>query len=169
MNIIIEEIVSEFPVEILEEVVQITISDAVSYFDIIEVADTDFVGKNGYVPVVDEATGKLVLEAPTGGGGGVSNLSLTANPTNHVVSNTNGTGFTTPLADDTNAGLITSNEKGLIASAIQLSSLNTWWTGIKTLAQTIAGKWTFTNGLVLSPLENPTYEKGLLFYDNLTK
>ena len=69
MNIIIEEVVSEFPVLITEEVFQITISDAVSYFDIIEVADTSFVGKDEYVPVVDEAAGKIVLKPQSGGGG----------------------------------------------------------------------------------------------------
>lgn len=70
MNIIIEEVVSEFPIEILEEIVQINISDAVSYFDIVEVADTSFVGKDGYVPVVDEATGKLFLSPQQAGPGG---------------------------------------------------------------------------------------------------
>lgn len=78
MNIIIEEIVSEFPIEILEEVVQITISDAVSYFDIVEIADTSFVGKDGYVPVVNETTGKLVLSPQSGGGGGGLTLGETS-------------------------------------------------------------------------------------------
>ncbi len=81
MNIIIEEVVSEFPVLITEEIVQITISDAVSYFDIVEVADTSFVGKDGYVPVVNEATGKFILspqEAGPGGGLVLGETSTTA-------------------------------------------------------------------------------------------
>lgn len=45
-------------------------------------------------------------------------------------------------------------------------TLSDWWTNIKTLAQTISGLFTFTNGIKLSPLTNPTYTKGLLFYDN---
>lgn len=88
MNIIIEEIVSEFPVIITEEIVQIEISetvsnfnviisDSVSYFDIKEVSDIDFVNKDGYVPTVDEATGKIILKelpppsgTPSGTAGG---------------------------------------------------------------------------------------------------
>jgi hypothetical protein len=69
MNVIIEEIVSEFPVLITEEVVQIEISDVTSYFDLVEILDTNFTGKNGYVPTVNESSGKLVLQQPTGGGG----------------------------------------------------------------------------------------------------
>lgn len=78
MNIIIEEIVSEIPVLITEEVFQITIADATSYFDLIEVADTDFVGKDGFVPVVDEATGKLVLQEQQSGPGGGLQLGETS-------------------------------------------------------------------------------------------
>ena len=70
MNIIIEEIVSEFPVLITEEVVQIEIFDVVSYFDLIETYDVDFIGKDGYVPTVDEDSGKLVLREPTASSGG---------------------------------------------------------------------------------------------------
>ena len=80
MNIIIEEIVSEFPVVITEEVVQIKISDATSYFDLIEVSDTSFEGKNGFVPVVNEATGKIVLqEQQSGPGGGIPEAPNNAN------------------------------------------------------------------------------------------
>lgn len=70
MNIIIEEIVSEFPILITEEVVQIEIFDVTSYFDLVETYDTDFIGKDGYVPTVDEASGKLVLREPTASSGG---------------------------------------------------------------------------------------------------
>lgn len=70
MNVIIEEIVSEFPVIITEEVVQIEISDVASYFDLAETYDTDFTDKDGFVPTVDEASGKLVLREPVAGSGG---------------------------------------------------------------------------------------------------
>jgi len=44
--------------------------------------------------------------------------------------------------------------------------LSNWWANIKTLTQTIEGIWTWTNGAIFSPLTNPTYVKGLVFYDN---
>ena len=72
MNVIIEEIVSEFPILITEEVVQIAIFDVTSYFDLTEVTDRDFVGKDNYVPTVDEASGKIILKEQTGGGGSQS-------------------------------------------------------------------------------------------------
>lgn len=46
------------------------------------------------------------------------------------------------------------------------NTLAGWWTNIKTLAQTIAGIWTWTNGTIYSPLTAPAYAKGLVFYDN---
>lgn len=66
MNIIIEEVETS-------EVVSIEISDAVSYFDIIEVSDASFEGKNGYVPTVNEVTGKIELKEPSSGTGGATN------------------------------------------------------------------------------------------------
>ncbi len=77
MNIIIEEIVSEFPVIITEEVVQIEIFDVISYFDLVETYDNNFVDKDGYVPTVDEASGKIVLREPTGGASGNQTLAQT--------------------------------------------------------------------------------------------
>jgi len=58
---------------------------------------------------------QIIVTTQSGGGGGTTNLSLTANPTNNVVSNDNGTGFTIPLADGINAGLITASEKTKLA------------------------------------------------------
>ena len=46
------------------------------------------------------------------------------------------------------------------------NTLAGWWTNLKTLVQSISSIWTFENGIVFSPLTNPTYQKGLLFYDN---
>lgn len=113
MNIIIEEVVSEFPIEILEEVVQINISDAVSYFDIIEVGDTDFVGKDGFVPVVDEATGKFVLQEQQSSSGGVPEAPNNANAyvrqalswvvgyTKTAIDNLLGNKFNNPIGNNT--------------------------------------------------------------------
>jgi hypothetical protein len=64
-----------------------------------------------------------------GGGGGTSNLSLTATPTSHIISNTNGTGFTTPLADAINAGLMLPSEKTKVAAidqAVSTVEKSTW-------------------------------------------
>ncbi len=49
------------------------------------------------------------------------------------------------------------------------NTLAGWFTNIKTLVQSISGIWTFQNGIVFSPLTNPAYQKGLLFYDNSTE
>jgi hypothetical protein len=71
MNIIIEEVVSTFPVRVTEEVFNIVISDSVSFLRLTDVADKTYVGKDGYVPVVNETTKKLELRAPSSTGGGV--------------------------------------------------------------------------------------------------
>ena len=70
MNIIIEEIVNEYPIIVVEEVVRIEISDTTSFLDLVDVADKSYTGKNGYVPVVNEVTKKLELKPQSGGGGG---------------------------------------------------------------------------------------------------
>jgi len=46
------------------------------------------------------------------------------------------------------------------------NTLGGWWTNIKTLAQTISGIWTWANGVIFSAISNPSYAKGLVFYDN---
>lgn len=48
------------------------------------------------------------------------------------------------------------------------NTLGSWWSNKKTLAQTLSGIWTWSNGSVFSPLNNPNYAKGLVFYDNST-
>ena len=69
MNLIIEEIVSEYPVLVTEEVFVIQINDALSFLELTDVADNSYVGKEGFIPTVNETTGKLELKEPTGGGG----------------------------------------------------------------------------------------------------
>ena len=59
---------------------------------------------NGQILVFNSTSG--MWEATTSAAGGLTNLSLVANATNNVVSNTNGTGFTIPLATSTLAGLM---------------------------------------------------------------
>jgi len=46
------------------------------------------------------------------------------------------------------------------------NTLAGWWTNIKTLAQTISGIWTWSNGVIFSAISNPSYAKGLVFYDS---
>lgn len=56
-----------------------------------------------------DATGRLLVSGTGGGGGGVTNLSYTAST--RVVANSNGTGFTLPLVDSTNPGLMSAADK----------------------------------------------------------
>ena len=55
---------------------------------------------------------------------GVTNLSYTPSPTNGVINSDTGTDATIPLADLTNAGLLSSAEKSKIETAIQPSDLS---------------------------------------------
>jgi len=55
--------------------------------------------------------------------GGATNLSYTANPSNGIVTSDTGSDATIPLADLTNAGLLSPAEKGEIATAVQPSDL----------------------------------------------
>jgi hypothetical protein len=48
----------------------------------------------------------------------VTNLSVTANPTNVTIGNSNGDGAVLPLATGTNAGLLSPAEKGTIAASV---------------------------------------------------
>jgi hypothetical protein len=48
----------------------------------------------------------------------VTNLSVTANPTNVTIGNNNGTGAVLPLATGTNAGLLSPEEKSTIAASV---------------------------------------------------
>lgn len=84
MTIVIEEIVSEFPILITEEVVQIEIADTASFLDLTDVSDKSYVGKNGFVPTVNEATGKMELKEPSGSGFSGSYDDLTDVPTDLV-------------------------------------------------------------------------------------
>jgi hypothetical protein len=59
-------------------------------------------------------------ELPTGG---ATNLAYTPSPTNGVVTSDTGTDATIPLANGTNAGLLSPTEKSEIASAVQPSDL----------------------------------------------
>jgi len=53
-----------------------------------------------------------------GGGGGATNLAYTASPTNGIVTSNTGTDATLPLADGTNAGLLTAAEKTKISNSV---------------------------------------------------
>lgn len=69
MKIIIEE-TSGTTVTIIEQFTKVSISDSVKFLELTDVYDKSFEGKNGFVPTVNETSGKLELKAPTGGGGG---------------------------------------------------------------------------------------------------
>jgi len=79
-------------------------SDGVGGFNWIPVGASSFPNQAGQSGKFLTTNGSAVSwGTPTGV---ISNLTLTASSTNNVVSNTNGTGFTIPLADGTNAGLL---------------------------------------------------------------
>jgi hypothetical protein len=72
--------------------------------------------------ISDSTQDALDLKADIGSGG-ATNLSYTPSPTNGTVTSDTGADATIPLADVTNAGLISPTEKAKIASAIQLDDL----------------------------------------------
>lgn len=72
----------------------------------------------------------------------VSNLSYSASATGGTVNNSNGTGLTIPLADDTNAGLLAPEEKALIKKE-SVSFLLSGSEGSKTMAYSIDGGLTW--------------------------
>ena len=82
------------------------------------------------------------------GGGGETNLDYIASPTNGIVTSDTGLDATIPLADNTNAGLLTSAEKAKIASALQSLNIDgltdvtiTGTTANKILGSTTEGIW----------------------------
>lgn len=60
-----------------------------------------------------------------GGGGGATNLGYTPSPTNGIVTSNTGTDATLPLADGTNAGLLTPAEKTKIANSVPYTGATT--------------------------------------------
>lgn len=66
----------------------------------------------------------IVDLSPLSLGGGATNLSYTASPTNGTVASDSGTDATIPLADGTNAGLITPAEKTSISTALQPADIS---------------------------------------------
>jgi len=75
-----------------------------------------FTGTPTYALQVD-ASGNII-EGALAGGGGATNLSYAASPTNGTVTSDTGADAAIPLADGVNAGLITPAEKTKIASSI---------------------------------------------------
>ena len=74
MKIIIEE-TRGTTVTIIEQFTKVSITDSVKFLELTDVYDKSFVGKNGFVPTVNETSGKLELKAPEGGGlGAVSSV-----------------------------------------------------------------------------------------------
>ena len=60
-----------------------------------------------------------------GGGGGITDLGYIATPTNGTVTSSTGSGATIPLADGTNAGLLTPAEKTKIANSVPYTGATT--------------------------------------------
>ena len=60
----------------------------------------------------------------TGGGGGATNLAYPPSPTNGIVTSDTGTDATIPLADATNAGLLTPAEKTKLAGIAAGAEVN---------------------------------------------
>lgn len=102
---------------------------------------------------------------------GVTNLGYTPSATNGVVTSDTGTDATLTLVDGTNAGLVSPSMKStwdnkqntlFVPSDAEMQTgtdnvkyatalrVTTWWTWIKTQAQTIAGLWTFSGGITIS-------------------
>lgn len=77
---------------------------------------TQSISVNGGTPYVpDPSTGNI--DITVSGGGGATNLTYTASPTNGTVNSDTGTDAIIPLADGTNAGLLSPSEKTKIANA----------------------------------------------------
>lgn len=146
MNVVVEEIVSEFPVEVTEEIVVVEISDAVSFLELTDVADNTYTGKDGYVPTVNEATGKMELKEPTGGGGGGA-VSSVFNRTGAVVAQ-NGDYTADQITETTGKVFVSPTEKANIAHANRsiLDQITEAFTTALKNAYDGAVTWISTNG-----------------------
>jgi len=144
MTIVIEEIVTEVDVVVVEEVVRLTISDTSAFLDLVDVTDKTYVGKDGYVPTVNETTGKLELQPSSGGGGAVDSV---FNRTGAVVA-TNGDYNAGQITETGSKVFVTPSEKTAIAHANR-STLDliteAFTTALKT-AYDSAVTWIVTNG-----------------------
>jgi hypothetical protein len=72
-------------------------------------------GVEGDLATAQTNGAKLFFGYVPAGGGGTTDLSYTASPTNGVVTSSTGTDATIPLADGTNAGLLSPTEKSAIS------------------------------------------------------
>jgi len=93
----------------MADIVDINIGQTVQTVDII-------VQPNLVTVNINQVTG--------GGGGGNTNLGYTPSPTNGIVTSDTGTDATIPLADATNAGLLTPAEKSKIANSVPYTGAN---------------------------------------------
>jgi hypothetical protein len=109
-----------------------------------------YTGSEGLVVSVNTlGTG---LEFTAGGGGTGTNLSYTASPTNGIVNSNTGTNATIPLADGTNAGLLSP------ANKLKLDNTS----GTNTGDQDLSGKVDKITGKGLSTEDYTTTEKNKL-------
>jgi len=85
--------------------------------DIIDINVTETV-ETIEITVNPNLTTVNINQVTGGGGGGITDLGYIATPTNGTVTSSTGTSATIPLADGTNAGLITPAEKTKIANSV---------------------------------------------------
>jgi hypothetical protein len=112
MKIIIQETVNNTVVEVVYQTTKISIKDNVSFLDLTDVMDNSYVGKNGFVPTVNETTGKMELKEPSGGGGGDA-----------VSSVFNRTGNVTAQNGDYNADQITETASKVFVSPSEKTAI----------------------------------------------
>ena len=111
-----------------------TIRESLHNFSITPTITDDF--SKGYVVgsrwTLDDGSSYECLDSTVGaavwalsGASGITNLGYIASPTDGTITSDTGSDATIPLADNTNAGLLTPSEKSDIASAVQPGDLAT--------------------------------------------
>lgn len=88
--------------------------------------------------ITDNGDGTATIDASGGGGGGATNLSYTASPTNGTVNSDTGTDAIIPLADGTNAGLLSPAEKTTITNAPTGTGLVYYTAGVSAMIGNIS-------------------------------
>ena len=115
--------------------------------------DADSTSINELADVLGTVIQDITLFSGIGGWGSGTNLSYIASPTNGLVTSDTGTDATIPLADGTNAGLMTAAEKTKVGNT---SGTNTW-DETKSSIETKLGVATSSNSGYLSSTDWSTF------------
>ena len=115
--------------------------------------DADSTSINELADVLGTVIQDITLYSGIGGGGSGTNLAYIASPTNGLVTSDTGTDATIPLADGTNAGLMTAAEKTKVGNT---SGTNTW-DETKSSIETKLGVATSSNSGYLSSTDWSTF------------